>query len=389
MVVALVMAAALLAGCGGSSSSGSSNSSSAATSAASGSSTGSTSTAGSGSSNIQATAAKLVAKYEKLPPASAYPKLATFNPGQGSVAVLACSFANDCGLSGEQAVDAFHAMGWKSGPAQNGAYSTASWSAFMQRAASQHLNGVVLIGIDVNTISAAVHQAASAGVKIACIFCQSGPQWKGEVYDVGPNLRQMGQIAALKAIATYGTKLKLVDFTDPATDALVQRHAGVAATVKKYCPSCSLNTVTVPAADFSKPGPPEWDAYLEAHPQGTVNYVIGPFDDVDNAIAKTDQSSGRSITIGGYGLSGAIPFLQNGQEQSIVTYGYGYYGWMAADVLARLKAHLPLPADLTNLPVMLITHSNVATVADNHNAGHYITPPGNWQQTYLTAWGKK
>jgi ABC-type sugar transport system substrate-binding protein len=259
----------------------------------------------------------------------------------------------------------------------------------MQRAASQHLDGVVLEGVDVNTITAAVKQAAQAGVKIACVFCHSGPQWKGEVYDIGPDLPEMGRIAALEAIATYGTKLKVVDFNSPGTDALVERHAGVATTMKQYCPSCSFDTITINDTQIGEPGPPPWNSYLEAHPKGTVNYVIGPFDDLDNELAKTDQSAGRTdISIGGYGFAGALPYLENGQEQSIVTYGYGYYGWVAADVLARLKAHAPIPANLNSLPVMLVTHNNVSVVANNNNPGHYIAPPGDWQQTFLKAWGK-
>lgn len=377
LALAVAVGALALTGCGGS---GSSNT------ATGGSTQASTTTS---SSAVQATAQKLAASYEKLPPASAYPALPAMNPGSAQVAVLSCTFANDCLLAGEQAVDAFHSMGWTSGPTQNGNDSTATWAAFMARAASEHLYGVVLIGVDVNTISASVTEAVNAGVKIACIFCQSGPQWNGKVYDVGPSLENMGYVAALEAIAEYGTNLKLVDFNTPGTDAIVERSLGVSTAMAKYCPSCSFNTVTVNDTQYGEPGPPPWDSYLETHPQGTVNYVIGPYDDIDNEIAKTDQSEGRTdIQIGGYGLAGAIPYIQNGQEQSIVTYGYGYYGYMAAEVLGLLHANKPLPAGITSLPVMLVTKSNIQTVAGNDNAGHYIAPPGEWQDTFLNSWGK-
>jgi ABC-type sugar transport system substrate-binding protein len=376
IVLALAVAvwALALSGCGSSSSS------------TGGSAPASTTTA---SSAIQTTAQKLVAPYEKLPPASAYPTLPAINPGTANAAVMSCSFSNDCLLSGEQAVDAFRAMGWKSDPTQNGNFSTATWSAFMARAASQHLAGVVLIGIDVNTISASVNEAVSAGVKIACVFCQSGAQWNGKVYDVGPNLQNMGYVATMEAIAEYGTNLKLVDFNSPGTDAIVERHLGVASTIAKYCPSCSFHTVTVNNVQLGEPGPPPWDSYLETHPQGTVNYVIGPFDNLDNEIAKTDQSEGRTdVQVGGYGFAGALPYIEDGQEQSIVTYGFGYYGYLAAEVIALLHANKPVPAGLTSLPVMLVTKNNVNIVADNDNAGHYIAPPGDWQKTFLTSWGK-
>jgi ABC-type sugar transport system substrate-binding protein len=259
----------------------------------------------------------------------------------------------------------------------------------MERAASQHRSGVVLIGIDVNTISAAVEQAVNAGVKITCVFCDSGPQWTGKVYNIGPSLQQMGRVAALEAIATYGTKLNLVDFNDPGLDAVVQRHAAVAATIKKYCPSCAYTGITTNDTELGEPGPPPWNAYLEAHPPSTGSYVIGPWDDIDNAIAKTDQSSGdSSVAVGGYGLQGSIPYIQDGQEQSIVTYSYGYYGWMAAEVLALLKAGKPVPSGLTSLPIMLVTRANVSVVADDKNAGHYIAPPGDWQATFTRSWGK-
>lgn len=373
----------VLAGCGGTSS----------TNSKSGSTSGSAATTGSaaatGSSNVQAKAAAEVAKYETLPAASAYPDFKPFKPGTGKAAAMACSFTNDCALAAKGAVEAFHAMGWQSGPAQDGQFSTATWSAFMQRAAAQHLDGVVLVGIDVNVISAAVHQAVNAGVKVTCIFCHSGAQWKGKVYDIGPNLPQAGHIAALRAVATFGNKLKLVDFNDPATDAVFTRHAAVAATMKQACPSCSYNTITIPGADVTKPGPPEWDAYLESHPQGQVNYVIGEFDELGNAITKTDQSSSRTeIKIGGYGLAGAIPYIQNGQQDSIVVYPYGYMGWVAADTLARLKAGAPLPSGTDALPQMLLTHNNIGIVANNTNGGHYIAPPGDWQGAFKKVWGQ-
>jgi ABC-type sugar transport system substrate-binding protein len=285
-------------------------------------------------------------------------------------------------------------MGWTSGPPQDGQFSVLAQSGFMNRAAQQHLDGVVLVGVDVNTIRAAVDNAVASGVRIVCVVCTSGPQWKGKVVDVTPSWTAAGVLAAWAILAHSGDHTKAAQFYDPEFAAVRLRDAAVTATIKGNCPTCTITTINFPGTDAGKPGPPEWTSYLASHPSGAITDVIGEYDSAALVVSRTDQSQGRAIPVGGYDgeppndkdmLTGKPPIAWS------IGHPYDYESWIAADVLGRWKATLPIPTGLDQMPIMLVTKANAAELLKGNPPGSgssYPAPSGDWQGAFKKLWHK-
>jgi ABC-type sugar transport system substrate-binding protein len=351
-----------------------------------------TSSANGPTNSVQTKAKAYTAKFEQLP--TKWPGSTTsFNPGSGRAAVLICGLgAPACVQAGKWAVQALHAMGWQASTV-DGQFSPKIDSNFMDRAAADHLDGVVVIGPDVNTIAPATQRAVDAGVKVVCVWCVSGPKWAGKVVDVTPNWVETGKIAAMRAIANHGADTKAVTFYDPQVASVRLRAQGVKDGFKEACPQCKLDLINTTGADLSLPGPPQWNAFLASHPNGTLTDVIGESDGLALVIGKTDEGIGRSdITVGGF--DGDLPNLTAMTQGKLsidysVAHGTNYEAWTAADVLGRWKAGADIPANLDQMPNMLVTKDNAAElIKGNPKGSAYPAPAGDWQSTFLKNWGK-
>jgi ABC-type sugar transport system substrate-binding protein len=343
--------------------------------------------------SLQAKAEKITAQYMHLPASPQYPWGAPYKPGHGTAEVVACGFAVPaCAQDAQWAADALHAMGWQSGPALDGQDSAQVQASFLARAVQQKMNGVILIGVDVNTIPEATQQAAKAGVHIVCVVCNSGPKWKGKVVDVTPDWTQAGVIAAWEVLAHSGDHAKIVQFYDAEFTAVTLRDGGVEKTIKANCPACTLSNLTVTANELGGAGPPPWTAYLQAHPTGTITDAIAQADSFALIMSRTDVSEGRVIPIGGWdGDPPNITALITGSPPLTwtVAHPYDFEAWTGADVLGRWKAGQPFPKGLGQMPLMLVTKANAAELAKGNPAGStYPAPPGDWQGKFLKLWGK-
>jgi ABC-type sugar transport system substrate-binding protein len=385
--VALIAAVLIVAGCGSSSSS---TSSSAA--AASGSST----SGGAGATSNTALIAKAkayIAPYTKLPGnivAGAKP----YKPGHGTASVVACGFdVPPCVEAAQDAAAALHKMGWTTGPVLNGQDSPQAEAAIMERAVQQKQNGVVLVGVDVNTIPQATQAAVAAGVHISCVVCTSGAKWKGKVIDVTPDWTKAGELAAWYILSQEGDKAKIVQFYDSEFAAVTLRAQGVENVIKANCPSCSLSTLKVTISELVQPGPPPYTSLLTTHPKGDVTDTIAQADAFALSNSKTDASEGRNeIAMGGWdGDKANLVAMVTGKPRIdwSVAHPYDYEAWAAADVIGRLKAGAPLPAGLQEMPLTLVTKANAPQLLKGNPApSTYPAPPGNWQGTFEKLWGQ-
>jgi len=347
-------------------------------------------------SNLQAQANAMVKSFETVPAANVWPTpTKAFHPGHFKAVAIGCGFtAQACEQPTVWAVQALRAMGWTAPAAENGQNSTTVEGNLVDQAVTQKDKGIILIGIDVNTIPTATNAAIKAGIKIMCVVCISGPKWKGKVIDVTPDWYQAGVIAAWQTLAISGSKTWAAQFYDPEFAAIVARDAGVEATFKKYCPTtCKLNTIAINGPDVGLPGPPPWTAYLATHPAGTVNNVIAEYDGGAIVCSLTDVSEGRNIPIGSY--DGEVPNVQGistGKPAPItwaVGQPYDYEPWAAVDALGRWVNGLPIEKGLQSMPLVLINKTNVAKfLAGNPKGSDYVAPLDNWQGKFEALWLK-
>jgi ABC-type sugar transport system substrate-binding protein len=345
--------------------------------------------------SVQAEAQAKVKAYMKVPALSQWPTLTTsYAPGHHKAEIISCGFTTQtCVQEGTWAGDALKAMGWTAPPAENDQNSTTVEAADVTEAAQQKVAAIVLVAIDVNSIPSAVKQALSDGIKISCIFCDSGPQWKGKIYDVTNDWVTTGTIGAWETLALEGSKANTVQFLDPEFSAIVQQSQGAEAVYKKYCPTCTLTTLNINGTQLGEPGPPPWTAYLAAHPAGSAgaaNNVIAMNDGVELVVGATDKSDGVTLPVGSYdGATVNLDGLATGKPFPIsweVSEPLDFFAWAAANAVGLAVNGKSVPV-LSNLPSVLVTKSNVKSfLGGNPKGSDYVAPSGNWQAKFKALW---
>ena len=320
-----------------------------------------------------------------------------FNPGKGTAAVMACGFAAPvCADQSKEAVTALKAMGWTVSPAFDGQFSPQVQAGFLDRAVQQKLDAVIMVSVDVTTIKPAVDRAIAAGLNILCTFCVSREYYgkkttKGWVYDVTADFEKQGEMDAWKVLSQNGENAKVAVFTDKAFDPLPPRLAGFTKVFKTECPKCPFQVRYFATGDIAKPGPPEFNALLATKPAGTLTNVVGHYDGMGMAMAKTLKQIGRTdIKVVAYDTTtDSINALVTGSPAAYTAAAagpYSYAEWAAADVIGRLKAGKPLWPGRMSLQSTLID----ATNAKQHLPPNTVdpTPSGDWRGVFKKLWGK-
>lgn len=380
LAAAAVATAMVLVGCSSSGSSSGGSSTSTSTSSA----------AAAGGSSLQTEAKAKVAGYENLK--ASYPGPTTpVNPGTGKAEVLSCgNTAPTCEEQSADAVTALKAMGWTVPPATDGQTSPQVESAFMYRAIQHKDNAVILIAVNVNTITASVQAAAAAGMTIMCTQCLSGPQWAGKVTDVTVDFHGQGEIEAWKVIADKGDHAKVFGTTDPQFSSAAAKAQGLDDGIKADCPTCTVTITPFPSSTAAEPGPPEFTAFLAAHPPGTVDYYVPHFDGLSVPIATTMKNAGRTdFLIGGTdGSTAGLNKLATADPPMAfdVVEPFTYEEWCAADLIARIKAKAPLWSGYGTMPSTLLDSTNIKqflTMFPDDTPG-----PAGFEANFEKLWGK-
>ena len=109
-----------------------------------------------------------------------------------------------------------------------------------------------------------------------------------------------------------------------------------AAGIRKHCPGCTLNNLSVNPASIGKDAPSTLANYLRSHPK--VKYVFLGYDDVGIGLESAIKNAGISMpktyswAADGPGLAG----LATGERTATVPYDTPVVAWQWADAFARL-----------------------------------------------------
>lgn len=391
-VVAALALAGLVAGC---SSSGSSSSSSAESAPAVESSapapsaeasaapTGDANTEASGLEEAQTESARyqdtagLV--YPEPPGAS--------DPGTGRVAIISCGQVGiGCQQMSAFAVEAAKAAGWEPSEVFDGLFDPSVQAKFVQQAINEKYDAIILASIDAASISAAIDAANAANIPVACITCEN-PGFEGKVLDATPGGYDGGRALSAYVTTILNGKGNVVGFDDKSFPIVGARMQGLKEGLAEFCPDCTYSQLDFPTSDLSQPGPPTWTGFLSANPEGTVDFVAGPYDFMSLPAAKTSAQAGRTTPlIGGFdAYSEFVKAIETGDPPTaVVTVAapFEYNAWSAMDLVARAKAGAEL-WDATKMPSALVTKENAAQFKDG-----YLSPPFKVADFYKKLWGK-
>lgn len=306
-------------------------------------------------------------------------------PGTGTVAVLGGGFTAP--IHAEQARNAEVAaevMGWNVLGPFDGQFSPAVQGGYVDQAVQAEATGIVMIALDVNAIKGSVDRALDAGVKITCVMCDSGQEFRDKgVIDVAVDFQTQGEYLGWYLIAKSEGESEILSTVEPASPQTVKRHEGLKSVIDENCPGCTVESLTIPSADTALPGPPQWSSFLTANP-GSITDAVGYFDGLAKPMFDTLVQTGvEGITVNGYDADAStIEILRSDKAGFGATVGepYEFATWGALDQIARAKAGMPL-WESTNLPNILITADNAKQYAP------YLAPAGDWKAQFTSLWG--
>ncbi|WP_211359954.1 sugar ABC transporter substrate-binding protein [Actinocorallia herbida] len=373
--VAIVLPAALLAGC--------SNSGDDASTLPSGN-------VAAGDPTAQAAAA-----YEGLvgqPPTDAVKPSA-----DGLAWVVSCGqTVPTCSTPANAAVTAAQALGWE-GKLCDGKLNPQGWSACIRQGISAKASGIVFIGQDCGAVQAALTEAAQAKIPVIgaggndCDVTGGTKQFASTVQNL-PDLTSQQwweKIGALQAdwiIGATGGKAQVLSlqFTDSLWGSWIQD--GFAAELAT-CPGCEvLDVLEVGNADVAA-GELTQKFSTALLKQPTANAVNVPIDGWFLAgLGQAVQSSGRSedlSVIGAIGDVGNFDLIgKGGGEDASVAFNSSWTGWAGIDTLLRVQAGQDvLPAGI-GLQVVDADHNLPAA-----GQPFVYTPAIDFTAAYKKAWG--
>jgi len=215
-----------------------------------------------------------------------------------------------------------------------------------QRAAVQSLmtekvDGIVLMGFDINAITDLVEKADKQGIAMvseATPF-EEGLPIAGDVNIQGGFPEAGRQLGAWVANDSQG-KGKILAFSADVNPGLVERYEGFREYLDQF-PEVEFveeKPIVIPEADVGPPLESRARAVLQSHPKGTVDYIYAPADGWATFIVNALQQSGRDeIKVVAFdGAEQNMEFIRNDQNQ-VATQAtpWGWCGWMTIDQLSR------------------------------------------------------
>ncbi len=336
-------------------------------------------------------AADIAAKVEELlNPTPDFPMpTEAFTPGTHHVAVISLGLTSPGLLAQAQAAqDAVRALGWTAPETYDGQFNVTTQGTLIQKAVQDKVEGIVLVGIDPTTVTAAVQMAEAANIPVTCIVCGLNPPAHIPAAAYSAVLAGEAQAYYTASLAEPGATIVVYQNSQfPNSTLLAQTSA---AKMKELCPSCTVDTPSLVLADASQPNAPIFTSLLRQYPAGKLDYVIMPFDTPAAALANTAQNLGRT-DFGIVGLGGFGPFVSmvsTGAPVTAladVTIAAPFFGWAAVDQLARKIAGVPAWQS-DQLPVGIITKENFSQFPSDAN-GTFLSPPG-FQAKFKELWGK-
>ena len=250
----------------------------------------------------------------------------------------------------------------------------------IDRAISEHANGILLVAIDSQLVSAAVQQARAANIPVVDVTSGSpvGPDGvNAEISSISYN-SQMGQAAAWYAIAASHAHAKVVVFRDTSFTIAPPIADGFVSVIKQ-CSTCQvLDVVNYTDTNLPTTFPELVNSTLERYPDATYVFTIA---DVYAIYAKqgieTAGSSAQILSTGGDEPNLAL--IRAGNTQVATTAEpLAYFGWLSVDAMVRLMNGEQVPA--FNAPMKLLVRSNLPP------AGQAWDGDSDFTHIFLSLW---
>ena len=206
-------------------------------------------------------------------------------------------------------------------------------------------DAVILNAADRDAYAKQIADAEEAGVQfVTC--CSLATAGDGLLYNTATDKQNgpIGDYLAADIVTDSGGKANALYVNISAFEILAQVGETFEAGMKKYCSSCSVDSIDIPLTSLGKDAPDRIVSYLRSHPD--VNYVALSVSDALGAglpAALKAAGLGDKVTIVGQG-GGSQNFadMASGAIEALVPADLYSYDYLMLDALARHWAGVPL-----------------------------------------------
>lgn len=302
-------------------------------------------------------------------------------PAKGAtVAVVPCPLVlSVCQTMLADATAAAKAIGWSVVPVDSTGDPTVTQKA-VDAAINRGVSCVLTLGSPSRDIRAQIQRGKEKGIAFVTGFADDPRQYGGDV-GFGIDQNAAGQLLGAYIVANGGGNVVL--FSAPAFPQLAERVQGV----KDYLAAHGKGTARITdEVEFSvSAGAPDLitktQALLTKHAKGTIQWVVGPYDEalVPILASARQRSRGEIRALGFDGEPVALKSIASGTGQAAtINWGLEWVAWAGIDECNRVihKAEVGVNRDF---PLQLVQASNAA-------AGKRYDPGLDFKAKYQALW---
>lgn len=244
---------------------------------------------------------------------------------------------------------------------------------------------LILPAVNLGDLGNSIAQYKSAGVPISAGGIMAGPaQGIGSSLPGRNNFKLEGKILAAWAVAKVGAHANIAWYYTPELDFSPVMTAAFKAALSKYCRSCTMRSVPIPAAEDGSTAPSAIVSDLKAN----TSTNVAVFANLETAIGLPAALKVAGIKIpiaGGSPLPQSVQDMKSGYIEAAVTFDYGVLAFTDMDAAARLATHEPLThAEASGvLQTQLITKANLN---GKHLVAGLYSPTPDYVKVFAKLW---
>ena len=298
--------------------------------------------------------------------------LVGLDSGSGSAVVLAKYWA-------QAAAD----LGWKYKDLQSGT-TPASQQAAMASAIQLNPAGILTSGIPNSTLTTQLALAAQKGIWVNS-SADTSPA-VGAMFDTSisnpAQLAQWGKMVAAYVVVQSKGKAVIQEFTLPIFPILVDFDTSFDASIKTWCPACTITTTAQQGSDIGTTTPQAVVSAVTRAP--STNWLIFDLGDLATGVDAALAAAGiHNLQIGG--LTADTPNLaglKDGKEDVWTAYSLPIVAYRQVDSFARKFEGIPILN--APLPTQLLTPQNVNSLVED-SQGNYVGV-ASYRADFLKLW---
>ncbi|HST40015.1 MAG TPA: substrate-binding domain-containing protein [Conexibacter sp.] len=290
-----------------------------------------------------------------------------------------------CATNGEYLKAAAEAVGWTIRPVNAGVTPESVKAAWAQAVRAKP-DGVVASGFPRTMMNPELEELEAARVPAVDISVTDPPGTGiSAVFAGTPDYVAAGERLAKYALVEAGGKdinAMIVGVAAYPTVQLIGRSFGE--TLERYCDSCSVDELDVPATSIGNDLPTRISTYLQGHPD--VNWVVNGFADMSVGVPAALQSAGVGEDVKFVGINNnptTAGYLKAGQSMVAEhIYGYPELMWRSIDFLIRsVNGESTDPSTAQTYPHWVVTKDTIPSTTDE------FPTVVDYREQYERLWG--